>query len=525
MQNPTSIEPSSIEPKSLEKLRRPNILLITADQWRGDCLSAVGHTCVKTPHIDALAREGTLFRQHYAGAAPCSPARATLYTGLYQMNHRVCRNGSPLDARFDNLALAARRAGYDATLFGYTDTAPDPRGMDAADPHLTTYEGVLPGFTARQLLPEHERQWLSWLRSRSHANAVSRDIHIPVGTRAGEISDAAPAYSSDETQTAFLAGEFIRWMGEQDRPWFAHVSFLRPHPPFSVPAPFNRMYKPDDGPAFARAENREAEQEAHPYLAYAMPLTDKGSFIHGAQGPLSAWSSEDFAAIRAIYYGMISEVDAQLGRIWQALKDAGAWENTLVVFTSDHAEMAGDHWTLGKGGFFDGSYHIPLIIRDPANAAAGRIVDDFTSAVDIFPTLCVRLGIEPKNGLDGRSLMPFVTGEAVEGWRDAIFWEFDFRDIAKGEAERHFGLGPNQCNLAVIRDDRFKYVHFAALPPLLFDLCNDPMELDDVATDPAYAAIRLEYAEKLLSLRARHLDQTLAYTELTEKGPVTHRPR
>ncbi|RUV36155.1 phosphonate monoester hydrolase, partial [Mesorhizobium sp. M1A.T.Ca.IN.004.03.1.1] len=93
---------------------------------------------------DALAREGTLFRQHYAGAAPCSPARATVYTGLYQMNHRVCRNGSPLDARFDNLALAARRAGYDPTLFGYTDTAPDPRGMDTADPHLTTYEGVLP---------------------------------------------------------------------------------------------------------------------------------------------------------------------------------------------------------------------------------------------------------------------------------------------------------------------------------------------------------------------------------------------
>ncbi|ARO26047.1 sulfatase protein [Rhizobium sp. TAL182] len=525
MQNPTSIEPSSIEPKRLEQLRRPNILLITADQWRGDCLSAVGHACVKTPEIDALAREGTLFRQHYAGAAPCSPARATLYTGLYQMNHRVCRNGSPLDARFDNLALAARRAGYDPTLFGYTDTAPDPRGMDAADPHLTTYEGVLPGFTARQLLPEHERQWLSWLRSRGHLNAVSRDIHIPIGAQAGEISDAAPAYSSDVTQTAFLAGEFIRWMGEQDRPWFAHVSFLRPHPPFSVPAPFNRMHKPDDGPAFARAENPEAEQEAHPYLAYAMPLSDKGSFIPGTQGPLSAWSSMDFAAIRAIYYGMISEVDAQLGRIWQALKDAGAWENTLVVFTSDHAEMAGDHWTLGKGGFFDGSYHIPLIIRDPANAAAGRIVDDFTSAADIFPTLCERLGIEPKHGLDGRSLMPFIRGERAEVWRDAIFWEFDFRDIAKGEAERHFGLRPNQCNLAVIRDDRFKYVHFAALPPLLFDLSDDPMELDDVAADPAYAAIRLEYAEKLLSLRARHLDQTLAYTELTEKGPVTHRPR
>ncbi|OWV71363.1 phosphonate monoester hydrolase [Rhizobium sp. R634] len=519
MQNPTSIEPTGIETG-----RGPNVLLITADQWRGDCLSSLDHACVKTPAVDALAREGTLFRRHYAGAAPCSPARATLYTGLYQMNHRVCRNGSPLDARFDNLALAARRAGYDPTLFGYTDTAPDPRGMDANDPHLTTYEGLLPGFTARQLLPEHERQWLSWLRSRGHADAVSRDIHIPVGAEPGEISDAAPAYSRDETQTAFLAGEFIRWMGEQDRPWFAHVSFLRPHPPFSVPEPFNRMFRPGDGPAFARAADAQAEEDSHLYFAYAMPRSDKGSFVYGATGPLSGWNAEDFAAIRAIYYGMIAEVDDQLGRIWQALKDAGAWENTLVVFTSDHAEMAGDHWTLGKGGFFDGSYHIPLVIRDPASGAAGGVVDDFTSAADIFPTLCQRLGIDAKNGLDGRSLMPFVQGGRAEAWRDAAFWEFDFRDIAGSDAERHFGIGSNECNLAVIRDSRFKYVHFTALPPLLFDLREDPMELNNIAADPAYAAVRLAYAEKLLSLKARHLDQTLAYTELTERGPVIRRP-
>ncbi len=509
---------------STERGPKPNVLIITADQWRGDCLSAVGHACVRTPAVDALAKEGTLFRRHYAGAAPCSPARATLYTGLYQMNHRVCRNGSPLDRRFDNLALAARRAGYDPTLFGYTDTAPDPREMDANDPHLTTYEGVLPGFTVRQLLPEHERQWLSWLRSRGRTGAVSRDIHIPVGAAAGEISNGAPVYSREETQTAFLTGEFIRWMGEQDAPWFAHISFLRPHPPFSVPEPFNRMFKPGEGPAFARGTDRETEQRSHPYLAYAMPRAGKGSFIHGAEGPLSDWNAADFDAVRSIYYGMIAEVDDQLGRIWQAVKDAGEWDNTIVVFTSDHAEMAGDHWTLGKGGYFDGSYHIPLVIRDPGGAAAGGIVDDFTSAADVFPTLCDRLGIAPANGIDGHSLAPFLDGGKAQRWRDAAFWEFDFRDIAHGETERHFGVRSNELNLAVIRDKRFKYVHFAALPALLFDLVTDPMELRNIADDPAYASVRLGYAERLLSLRARHLDQTLAYTELTEKGPVTHRP-
>ncbi|TIT05872.1 MAG: phosphonate monoester hydrolase, partial [Mesorhizobium sp.] len=114
-------------------------------------------------------------------------------------------------------------------------------------------------------------------------------------------------------------------------------------------------------------------------------------------------------AIRAIYYGMISEVDAQLGRLWQALKAAGAWDETVIVLTSDHAEMMGDHFMLGKGGFFDGSYHIPLIIRDPRlGHAAGGSVDCFSEAVDILPTLLDLLGEDPPPHLDGRSLKPFL---------------------------------------------------------------------------------------------------------------------
>ena len=98
-----------------------NILFITADQWRGECFGYAGHPVVRTPHIDALAADGTAFMRHFANAAPCSPARACLYTGLYQMTNRVVRNGSPLAHRFDNIALAARRMGYTPTLFGYTD--------------------------------------------------------------------------------------------------------------------------------------------------------------------------------------------------------------------------------------------------------------------------------------------------------------------------------------------------------------------------------------------------------------------
>lgn len=508
--------------------RRPNILLITCDQWRGDCLSAVGHPAVRTPNADALAAEGVLFARHFAGASPCSPARACIYTGLYQMNNRVCRNGTPMDRRHDNLALAARRVGYDPTLFGYTDVSPDPRWLAPGDPFLTSYEGVLPGFTVRCQLPEHQKAWLSWLKARGvQASAGFPDIHRPADASAPEVSPAPPVYSSDETPTAFLAGEFLRWLGEQERdaPWFAHVSFISPHPPFIVPEPFNTLYGEEDGPAFQRHASVEEETASHPFLAYHLADQQwKENFIPGARGRVGEWSEEEFRRIRAIYYGMIAEVDAQLGRVWAGLKASGHWDDTIVVLTSDHAEMMGDHYMLGKGGWFDGSYHIPLILRVPgALRRAGATVESFTEAVDIFPTVLELIGAPVPPHLDGSSLAPFLSGSAPAAWRDAAHWEYDFRSVAEGVAERHFGIGSRQCNLAVIRTDKLKYVHFGGgLPPLLFDLEKDPGELNNVAGDSAYAAARLDCAEKLLAWRAEHLDQSLALSELTPEGVAGH---
>ncbi len=503
--------------------KKPNILLVTADQWRGSALGAVGHPVVRTPNVDALAAEGVLFERHYAGAAPCSPARAGLYTGLYQMNHRVTRNGTPMAASLDNVARAARRACYDPTLFGYTDVSPDPRDRAPKDPDLTSYEGVLPGFTVRQLLPEHERPWISWLKARGHAIDDPARVHVPVGHAPGTVTADPPLYSKDETQTAFLAGEFIRWMGEQDgtRPWFAHLSFLRPHPPFVVPEPYNRMYAPDPH-GFVRQPSREAEAAVHPYLAYEFARAKGSSFLAGMKGDCADWTAEDHGVIRAIYYGMISEVDAQLGRIFAAIRAAGAWDDTVIVVTSDHAEMMGDHWSFGKGGWFDQSYHIPLVVRVPGRKAGhGRRVAAFTEASDLFPTLLDLWDGTPRTAPDGRSLLPFLDGAAPPGWRDAAHWEFDFRDISGSTSERHFGLASRACSLAVIRDEAFKYVHFAGLPPLLYDLRNDPGELVDLSGDPGYLRVRLGYAERLLAWRAQNLDQTLAYCELTADGPVS----
>ncbi|GEO85308.1 hypothetical protein GCM10007920_07320 [Ciceribacter naphthalenivorans] len=228
---------------------------------------------------------------------------------------------------------------------------------------------------------------------------------------------AAPAYSKDETQTAFLTDAFLAWREMQDRSWFAHVSFLRPHPPFCVPEPYNRMFAAGSVARLTRAVRREAETSIHPFAHFAIAAQVQSSFIYGAQGGIDALTAEDFVRIRAVYSGMIAEVDAQFGRIVSVLRDSGQWQSTIVIFTSDHAEMMGDHWALGKGGYHKGSYHIPLVIRDPATASvAGRQVEVFTSAADIMPTLCEQLGLLARNHQDGQPLMPFIAGDEPRHW-------------------------------------------------------------------------------------------------------------
>jgi len=206
---------------------KPNILLITADQWRGDCLSAADHPHVSTPHLDALATEGVRFARHFANAAPCSPARACLYTGLYQMNNRVCMNGTPLDKRHDNLALAAQRAGYQPRLFGYTDTAADPRGLEANDPRLRTYEGLLPGFSSNVELTDDEIPWKNWLCAQGTPNALDTNVHVPASGVDDPPTGAPPQYNASQTPTVYLVDQFNEWLAAhaQSAPssWLASV--------------------------------------------------------------------------------------------------------------------------------------------------------------------------------------------------------------------------------------------------------------------------------------------------------------
>jgi arylsulfatase A-like enzyme len=509
------------------------VLFISADQWRGDCLSALGHPCLRTPHLDRLAAQGVLFRNHYTQASPCGPARTSLHTGMYMMNHRSLRNGTPLDARHSNIALEVRKAGYDPTLFGYTDTSVDPRLYPADDPALKTYEGVLPGMTVGLKLPEHMAAWIADLRAKGYDLPGGRaDVYRPVaGYPGAEVrghSYRPPIFTADDSETTFIADAVLRHLSmQQNQDWFVHAVFLRPHPPIIAPEPYNAMYDPAAVPLPRRAASLAAEAAQHPYLAYALDtLRSIGTYNEHYPLSLLEIGERELRQLRATYYGMITQVDDQIGRLLAHLEATGEDQNTLVIFTCDHGEMLGDHWLWGKPGYFDESFHIPLIIRDPRQAAhGGRIVEAFTEAVDVMPTILDWLGLEPPAQCDGHSLLPFLAGEIPAGWRREVHWEFDFREPVGQEAERALGLASDQCTLNVIRDSRYKYVHFTALPPLFFDLAEDPGQFVNRATDPAYLPQVLAYGQKLLSWRMAHDERTLTGLFLTENGVFERRAR
>ena len=179
--------------------------------------------------------------RHYSQCAPCGPGRASLYTGLYQMNHRVVANGTPLDRRFDNIALAARRAGYAPTLFGYTDQSIDPRDADGPDdPRLSNYEGVLPGFEIGCDLSAPNAARLDRVAA-GHGHTLDDSFEAALRSE--------PERPAEHSLSAFLVGELIDWTARQDRPWFAHLSQLRPHPPYAAAGHFSKMYDPDAMPA------------------------------------------------------------------------------------------------------------------------------------------------------------------------------------------------------------------------------------------------------------------------------------
>ncbi len=507
--------------------QRKNVLLIVVDQWRGDTLPMLGHH-VKTPNIARLAQRGVTFANHYTQAVPCAPGRASLLTGMYMMNHRAVQNTIPLDARHTNVAWEARKAGYESALVGYTTTTPDPRYTDANDPRFRVLGAEMDGWKLVGSWGLNRDAYFAWVaRNWPDMPADADDIWLPKdpATAGPGATGQASVIPKDLSDTAFFTERALEYLhGAKNKPWFLHLGYYRPHPPFIAPEPFNSMYDPEDSPEPVRAASAEDEAAQHPLLAFYLNEVGRSKFFRHGKGLASEMSVQEVKQVRATYYGLISEVDEQLGRVFDFLEQTGQWDDTLVIFTSDHAEQLGDHHLLGKLGYFDESYHIPMIVSDPreqADDTRGTIVRDFTETIDTMPTILEWMGVPVPRTCDGQSLLPFLEhGRAPKGWRTEVHYEFDFRNIFYSKPESFVGTSMDDSSLAVIRDNDYKYVHFTNAQPLLFDLKSDPQQLNNVATDPAYQSIMLTYAQKMLSWRMRYMDRTLTGYAASPEGLV-----
>jgi arylsulfatase A-like enzyme len=501
---------------------KKNVLLIVVDQWRGLMLPKLGAHYLKLPNIDRLCAEGVTFRNHFTQTVPCGPARASLLTGLYMMNHRAVQNTIPLDARFTNLAHELRRGGYDPALVGYTTTTPDPRKTAANDPRFFVLGDIMEGFHSVGAF-ENRDAYFGWVASQGFKLPKNRDdVWLPQGVSAGGATAEPAVIPKELSDTAWFTERGMSYLhGRAGKPWFLHLGYYRPHPPFIAPAPYNSIYRPEDMPKVVRASSPAEEAKQNALLAHYVKEVKQASFFQDGKKLGSEMSEAEVAQMRATYCGLMSEIDDHLGRVFAYLKETGQWDDTLIVFTCDHGEQLGDHHLLGKIGYFDESYRIPMIIRDPraeANGTRGKVVDNVTETIDTMPTILEWLGLEVPRQCDGRSLLPFCEAGAPGDWRTEAHYEFDFRDLFYTRPETSLGIPMDKCSLAVVQDEAFKYVHFAALPPLFFDLKKDPGQFVNRAGDPAYAGRMAEYAAKMLDWRLGFAERTLTGYRATPRG-------
>ena len=407
-------------------------------------------------------------------------------------------------------------------LFGYTDTSRDPRVHHPNDPAIRTYEQHMEGFQEMlEMRLEMSYPWRAHLLSKGYSFDNYWDLHKAISPTGGaaKLNDPAP-YNAEDSDTAFLTDRFLATLPAYgDQSWFAHLTYIRPHPPLVAPAPYNSMYDPATLPLPARRGTVADECEMHPFFTPTTQAYTPASAVLGF--PDLEPSDENIQTLRALYLGLASEVDTHIGRVLQFLKDSGQEENTLVVLSADHGEMLGDRHSWGKFSVYDAAYKTPLIIRMPGNGArAGSVVQEITESIDLTPTILDWVGHEIPNAMDGASLLPLLHGETPAGWRQYSYSELDFGDPEVPTIwQQMLGTSTSDSSLAILRDGRFTLVEFAAdLPPMLFDH-QGAGEMENVALNQGFQADLARLTRQMLRHRMRNADHGLSQYSITAAGP------
>lgn len=486
---------------------RPNILLIVIDQFRADLLDGRLAEVAGLKRLSALAEECATFARHYTVVTPCGPSRVSLFTGQYAMNHRAVRNGTPLRHDTPNLARSMRAAGYDPLLFGYTDVAQDPRVLDADDPRLTSYEELLPGFTEalRMRQETDDSAWRDHLRAKGYEVPEGNALYRPDGD---EI-DAPARYRAEDSDTAFLTDRFMERIDGAAPGWFATLTYIRPHPPFVAPAPYNASHAPGDIPASAQG----TDNSDHPYLEAVRAVRPARGTVEGF--PDLEATPDVVDRLRALYLGLAAEVDHHIGRIVDWLKDTGRWDDTILVVTADHGEMLGDYGVWGKGTYQEAAFHVPLMIRVPGGMP--RRIEGMSESIDVAPTLLDLVGADIPDAMNGMSLREMM--ETGQGGKATTLSEHDFGDpISPTRLQQMLGCDAREANLAVLRDGRHRLVQFAGGFPQVLNDMEGAGEARNLAGQPGADKICLDLSQKMLCHRMVHAESTFANTMVIDGG-------
>jgi arylsulfatase A-like enzyme len=515
-------------------MTRPNFLFIITDQHRVDYLGCSGHPMLETPHIDSIAAHGTFFERFYVATPVCMPNRSTLMTGRMPSVHGVRSNGSPLSLLSNTFVDALRAAGYATALVGKSHLQnfgdfpailkrPPPRPGDQAldasfaearrpiagdgpydQEHPKRWEAgrdfpmQLPfyGFAHVDLCTAHGDQvgghYYVWLKSRradadalrDHKNQLPHDYVCPQAFRTPIPEELYP--------TAYIADKSCEWLdrhaaGSRDKPFFLMASFPDPHHPFTAPGRYWSMYRPQDmalPPSF-RPGNRAP---ARP-VAWASAQRDSGHADTAGQTAFAVSEREAREAM-ALSCGMIAMIDDAIGAVLGRLAASGLADDTIVIFTTDHGDFLGDHGLILKGpAHYEGITHVPFIWAEPG-ARPARRTDVLAGTLDIASTILDRAKVEPYNGIQGVSLLPILEGTRAIIARDSMVVEDD-------QQRAVFGLPPGSRMRTLVTQRWRMTIAHGDPHGELYDLQNDPHEMDNLFEDAAHRGVRAELMEKL----------------------------
>lgn len=508
-----------------------NILFIMCDQLRFDYLSCYGHESLETPNIDRLAERGITFTNAYCQAPICAPSRASFYSGRYMSSHGVMGNDDALQLDEKMLADYLRPLGYRTAVAGKTHSyknrsALESLGIDMDSDYVRasqtggfepweSHEGLYPD----PILPEFHG-YTNYLRSlgydaenpwdRCANSGLDEDGNLHSGWKLRS-SGYPAAIHEEHSETAFTTQRAMDFIDRTvDRPWCLHLSYIKPHWPVIAPAPYHRIYRPEDVKAAVR--NESERRDAHPVFQAFMQQ----------EYSLSYACDDVREVVIPAYMGLIRQIDDHLGRLFEFMDARGLLDNTLIVFTADHGDYLGDHWLGEKDLFHEASAKIPFILVDPrgeAGATRGMQRGEFVEAVDLVPTLLDFAGAAPcRERLEGRSLLPMLhSRQPPESWRDIAVSEIDYSDRGPRSL---LALKPCQCRAIMIRDSRWKYIWHPEFEPQLFDLENDPDELDDLGRGQSSEKICERMKDRLLTWRNSLKRRTgLEYEYMLGQGP------